>query len=382
MDGLIKTHQIKVPSIYRQMTLNSLTREYYTPAGGTIPALAWANQKFFAPEQYHVDRLTSEENKKLTKLQSLSHKDLLLAGDIEENPGPQDSPPWKIAYIRHFAAYVRRCLASDILPLSKEAFLVLKNKGFGHVNFIRKFVTRESLKIYRKTIPHLDLMTRRFISNAQKHLESRFTPASLAPVVKPNTEIQDRAARLALLAHVSRPDTLQPFSLPCPRVSRAFGRGPNLIAPQSSKLPGAWTEVPYSPVCAKDCRTHHCPLSSQDPHCLGHCPFHDSSLKEKWYQEGMPSSESIEAIIPPWLFGPLESPEPYLPAWCFIDPAVTITKYPRFTHVKCASNKRHFVFWPDRSIKPLQASYIRIFAKPYSSPLSDDPMDLDYAIRV
>ncbi|AZT88626.1 RNA-dependent RNA polymerase [Aspergillus homomorphus yadokarivirus 1] len=266
MDQLVSSHpEIRVPDVYKSMTLTSLTKDYYTPSGKPVLTLASKNPKYFAPEFVPTQRIIGPDREKLTFLSQLSHSDILLSGDIEENPGPIKTTK---NVIRHFQLFLKE-LGRNGVPYipSFSDFLNFKQISFSIIN---KHLKTASLvwKIYKKTIPGLTNAMRRYRSYCQQKLRDRFRSASedvAASPMKQNIHSED------LLRAVSRPNTGIPFREPCPYPSRIKSSEVSLRPPRKLRVPGDWP-------CGVDTFYHECPLQEISPHCTHHCPFFESSI--------------------------------------------------------------------------------------------------------
>ncbi|CCD33025.1 RNA dependent RNA polymerase [Aspergillus foetidus slow virus 2] len=264
MDQLILNHpEIKVPDVYKSMTLTSLTKDYYTPSGKPVLTLSSKNPKYFAPEFVPTQRIIGPDREKLTSLSQLSHSDILLSGDIEENPGPIKSTK---NVIRHFQLFLKELARNGISYVpSFSDFLNFKQISFSTIN---KHLKTASLvwKIYKKTIPGLTNAMRKYRSYCQQKLRDRFRPASEDVISSP---MKQNIHSEGLLRAISRSDTGVPFQEPCPYPSRIKSSEISLRPPRKLRVPGDWP-------CGIDSFYHECPLQEISPHCTNHCPFYDS----------------------------------------------------------------------------------------------------------
>ncbi|QHD64758.1 RdRp [Plasmopara viticola lesion associated yadokari virus 1] len=346
MDSLVANYDIKVPDLYTNMSLHSLTKDYYTNFGRPSLSLAKHDAKHFAPDFIPTTRLSLDEKGKLTKLEQMSHADLLLSGDIEENPGPK---PITRATLAHWAAYVRRSLANNLVPLPQEFFFSLKNKNFSDINKLRKHIAKDALKIYRKTIPHLPAMAKRFISEAKQKLSDRFTKATLPLVTTAKMPSRPRPDYTGIRA-LSLPDTSsRPFATPCGATFKAHNRDRDHILGLTRSMPGSFPDD-ESHRCTADIFEHSsCPI--QPPHCALHCTMISSTPIPAKDDNPEPEQKVQSVEIP-------------LPEWVKTEPGVTVVRYENFVHVQ--SRSQHILFYAN-GLKPLVAQKISIFRNPDNS---------------
>jgi hypothetical protein len=340
MNSLIANHDIQVPKLYSEMSLHSLTKDYYTNFGRPSLSLAKYEAKTFAPDFIPTTRLSLDEQSKLSKLEQLSHADLLLSGDIEENPGPK---PTTRATLAHWAAYVRRSMANNLIPLPQQFFFTLKNKNFSDINKLRKYVCKDALKIYRKTIPHVPAMARRFIAEAKQKLSDRFTHATgkYTSTTSMPTSRPDYTGIRAL----SLPDEVtRPFAEPCRAHFEARNRDKDHILGSSRHTDLLSSDQDH--LCSADVFEHSsCPILPT--HCALHCTMVSSQVLPQ--DDNSVSKTEIETVEIP------------LPEWIKTEPGVLVTRYKPFVHVTTMS--KQFLFYANGN-PPLQATNIVVTRLP------------------
>jgi hypothetical protein len=190
MDGLVRTHSVVAPRIYRTMTRQSLLRDYYTESGQpSSSARHYAPPAFLEPEQLHMT-LTGPDAASIHRLESMSHRDILLSGDVETNPGPIN-----LMFVQRFVEFQKLCVEPtpdpDLLRLFRALAAspisrVRRIAGAGHpfarhyLTTIRNAVARSGWAKFRRS---------RLRLSAARSLRERFVRATVtAPPPPPTTQ--------------------------------------------------------------------------------------------------------------------------------------------------------------------------------------------------
>lgn len=264
MDSLTRSFpEITVPPVYSKMTLTTLTRDYYTQLGKPSFTSPVPDDHHFLPNYVPTQRLSPEDKMKISFLSGLSHRDILLSGDIEENPGPIKTTKNLILHFQRFISRIRRTLGVNVLVPSFSEFLQFKEISLSNIN---KKINEFSLihKIYKRTIPGSPNAIRALVRDSRQKLSDRFTLSTSESVSA--APLAQNIHSEKLLRAVSRPNVTSPLSIPCPISSRIVRTDPECRDPFRYKMPGDFP-------CGIDTFYHICPLTEMTPHCKGHCPY-------------------------------------------------------------------------------------------------------------